>query len=443
MKLLPKLFNKVISKGRLTMIGPDGSTYVAGPGSSTGSSASGGPDVTIRILDKSLDWKIPLDPELRAAEAFMDGTLQIENGDIHDLLTLIFANKRQFDMSAGQIARNGIARKFRRFMQHNPIARASANAKAHYDIGNDLFRLFLDRDMQYSCAYFPDGDESLDEAQTKKKRHIAAKLALEPGQTVLDIGCGWGGMALYLASVADVKVVGVTLAEEQLRVAQARAQAAGLADKVEFRLQDYRAVPDTFDRIVSVGMLEHVGVSHLRAYFLAVRDKLAPNGAALIHSISTKAPPGITSGFLRKYIFPGGYAPSLSETFADIERSGLWVTDTEIWRVHYARTLEEWRARFNAARAAGLLAKKYDERFQRMWEFYLSACQCVFDYGSSHVFQIQLARERDGVPLHRDYIGEREREYAAREPQFLENLWNSADEAIGPPPHHLQEQALT
>ncbi len=320
MKLLPKLFGKIVRNGQLTLIGPDGDRHIAGSG--------GAPSVTIRITDKSLDWKIPLDPELRAAEAFMDGTLLIEDGDIHDLLTLIFANKRQFDMSAGQIFRNGIARKLRRFMQHNPIARARANAKAHYDIGNDLFRLFLDRDMQYSCAYFPDGGESLDEAQTKKKRHIAAKLALQPGQTVLDIGCGWGGMALYLASIEDVKVVGVTLAEEQLDVARKRAHAAGLSDRVEFRLQDYRAVTDSFDRIVSVGMLEHVGVRHLREYFLNVRDRLAPNGVALIHSISTKAPPGITSSFLRKYIFPGGYAPSLSETFADIERSGLWATDT-------------------------------------------------------------------------------------------------------------------
>lgn len=406
----------------MTLIGPDGTQYQAGPGD--------GPEVTLRVLDKSLDWKIALNPELRAAEALMDGGLKIENGTIHDLMLLIFANKRQFDMSGGQIFWNGMARKLRRFMQHNPIARASANAKAHYDIGNDLFRLFLDRDMQYSCAYFPDGNETLDAAQTKKKRHIAAKLALEPGHTVLDIGCGWGGMALYLTSVADVKVVGVTLAEEQLRIAQARAQAAGLADRVEFRLCDYRTVTEKFDRIVSVGMLEHVGVSHLREYFLTVRDRLDANGVALIHSISTKAPPGITSSFLRKYIFPGGYSPSLSETFADIEKSGLWATDIEIWRMHYARTLEEWRRRFIVARDNGTLPPPYDERFQTMWEFYLSACECVFDYGSSHVFQIQLARERDGVPLHRDYIGECEARFAAREPEFMERLWASTEAAF-------------
>jgi cyclopropane-fatty-acyl-phospholipid synthase len=312
-------------------------------------------------------------------------------------------------------------------MQHNPVARARANARTHYDIGNDLFRLFLDRDLQYSCAFFPDGDETLDEAQTKKKRHIAAKLYLKPGQTVLDIGCGWGGLALYLAAAADVRVVGVTLSEEQHRCAQARAQAAGLADRVEFRLQDYRSVTGAFDRVVSVGMLEHVGTPHLAEYFLRVRDLLNANGVALIHSISTKSPPGITSAFLRKYIFPGGYSPSLSETFANIEKTGLWATDVEIWRVHYARTLEEWRRRFLAARDAGALPSAYDARFQRMWEFYLSACQCVFDYGSSHVFQIQLARERDGVPLHRDYIAQMEHVFAAREPDFMERLLTSAE----------------
>jgi len=422
MRLLPRLFSKIVHTGRITLIGPDGSRHEAGPG--------GEPHVTVRIHDASLDWKIPLNPEVRAAEAYMDGALEIENGDIHDLITLVFANKRQFDMSAGQIFRNGLARRLRRFMQHNPIARARANARAHYDIGNDLFRLFLDRDLQYSCAYFPRGEESLDEAQTAKKRRIAAKLALQPGQRVLDIGCGWGGLALYLAAIADVHVTGVTLAQEQLRVARARAQAAGLADRVDFQLVDFRDVSGTFDRVVSVGMLEHVGVTSLGAYFLSVRDRLAPDGVALIHSISTKAPPGVTSGFLRKYIFPGGYAPSLSEAFAAIERSGLWALDTEIWRVHYARTLAEWRRRFNAARAQGLLPAAYDARFQRMWEFYLSACECAFAHGSSHVFQIQLGRERDAVPLHRAYIAEAEARYGAREPEVMENLWRSAETAL-------------
>ena len=421
MRLLPRLFRKIIKRGRLNMIGPDGTRYQAGPGD--------GPEVTIRILDHRLDWKIAFDPELRAAEAYMDGALQVEGGDIHDLITLIFRNKREFDMQPGQIFWNGVARALRRGMQHNPISRALANTRAHYDIGNDLFSLFLDKDLQYSCGYFPSGDETLEDAQTKKKRRIAAKLFLQPGQSVLDIGCGWGGFALYLASVADVRVVGITLSEEQHRVAQARARAAGLADRVEFRLADYRAISEKFDRIVSVGMLEHVGVTHLREYFLRVRNMLSANGVALVHSISTKSPPGITSGFLRKYIFPGGYAPSLSETFAAIERTGLWATDVEIWRVHYARTLEEWRRRFIDARDAGKLPPAYDERFQRMWEFYLSACQCVFEYGSSHVFQIQLARQRDGVPLHRGYIAEAEQDYSSTDADIVARLWESAAQA--------------
>ena len=251
MRLLPILFRKIVRKGRLTIIGPDGSQHQAGPGD--------GPEVTIRILDPKLDWQIPLNPELRAAEAYIDGTLLVEHGTIHDLLVLIFGNKRQFDMQPGQIFWNGVARRLRRAMQHNPIARARANVRAHYDIGNDLFRLFLDKDLQYSCAYFPDGNETLDEAQTKKKRHIAAKLSLTPGQSVLDIGCGWGGLALYLAAVADVRVVGVTFGRAASVCAGARSgRRPGGQGRI--RLTDYRAVTEKFDRIVSVGMLEHVGV---------------------------------------------------------------------------------------------------------------------------------------------------------------------------------------
>ena len=278
---------------------------------------------------------------------------------------------------------------------------------------SERIRLWLDEDLQYSCAYFETGTETLEQAQTAKKRHIASKLALEPGQTVLDIGCGWGGMALYLASVADVKVVGVTLAEEQLKVARERAQAMGLADRVEFRLQDYRDVPEVFDRVVSVGMLEHVGVGHLTEYFLNVRNRLAPDGVALVHSISSKAPPGITGPFLRKYIFPGGYSPSLSEAFAAVERSGLWTLDTEIWRVHYAHTLAAWRERFLAEREQ--VVAMYDERFASMWEIYLSACENAFAYGSSCVFQMQLGRNRDAVPLSRGYMATAEAALAEAE----------------------------
>ncbi len=412
MRFLPKLFAKAIRKGRLTLKGPDGYECSFGDGD--------GPTATIRIDDPSLDWKIFLNPELKAAEAYMDGGLVVEDGGAWDLLSVFFVNKRSFDMSPTQIFWNSLARRLRRFMQHNPIAQARSNVAHHYDLGNAFYRMWLDWDMQYSCGYFPDGDEALAEAQTLKKRHICAKLGLEPGQKVLDIGCGWGGMGLYLAAVADVDVVGVTLSTEQHAIANARAAAAGLADRCRFELKDYRHVDETFDRIVSVGMLEHVGVGHLGEYFLKVRDCLKPDGVALIHTISTKAPPGITGPFLRKYIFPGGYAPSLSELALSVERSGLWITDCEVWRVHYADTLRIWRDRFEGRRAE--VEAMYDERFARMWEFYLAASEGAFRYGSSNVIQVQLGRERDAMPLHRDYVAAAAAELAAREATELPQL---------------------
>jgi cyclopropane-fatty-acyl-phospholipid synthase len=410
MRWLPKIFKRTIRVGRLALVGPDGAVLRFG-------GEHDGPEVRLRLVDPELDWKIFLNPELKAAEGIMNGGLVVEHGSIHDVISLFFLNKRNFDMTPKQIFWNGLQRRLRRFVQHNTPGSARKNVVHHYDLGNDFYRLWLDEDLQYSCGYFPTGGETLDEAQLAKKRHIAAKLALEPGQSVLDIGCGWGGMALYLASVADVRVTGVTLSTEQLEVARARAKAAGLDGRVEFRLQDYRDVPETFDRVVSVGMLEHVGVKFLEPYFLTVRDRLAPEGVALIHSITSKAPPGITGPFLRKYIFPGGYAPSLSEGFAAIERSGLWTLDCEVWRVHYAETLRHWRERFMAERPA--VVAMYDERFARMWELYLSASECAFRYGSSCVAQWQLGRARDAVPFHRDYIGETEKNLAAAETAAL------------------------
>lgn len=416
MRFLPKIFRAAVKTGHLELRGPDGFVETFGDGNP--------PRVAVRITDPALDWKIFLNPELKAAEAYMDGGLVIEEGGIHDFISLFFHNKKHFDLTPNQIFWRGLARRLRRTMQHNPIARARANAAHHYDMGNAFYRMWLDTDMQYSCGYWEDGADTLETAQTAKKRHIAAKLALEPGQRVLDIGCGWGGMALYLASVADVHVTGVTLAEEQLAVARRRAEILGLSDRVEFRLQDYREVPETFDRVVSVGMLEHVGVGHLSEYFLNVRDRLGPEGVALIHSISSKAPPGVTGPFIRKYIFPGGYAPSLSETFEAVEKSGLWTLDCEIWRVHYAKTLEAWRERFAAVRPE--VVALYDARFARMWELYLSSCECVFSHGSSTVFQIQLGRERDSVPLTRDYLEPAKALLAEKEPAVLPAVIASA-----------------
>jgi len=422
MRLLPKLLRKTIKVGRLEMLGPKGFREVVG-------GTEPGVDVTIRITDPSLDWKISLNPELKFAEAYMDGGLVIERGTIHDLTVLFFQNKRHFDLTPTQIFWRGLARRGKRLMQHNPVARARANAHHHYDLGNDFYRLWLDPDMNYSCAYWEDGVNDLGAAQTAKKRHIAAKMNLRPGQRVLDIGCGWGGMALYLALVADVHVTGITLAEEQLKVARRRAEILGLKDRVSFRLQDYREVTEKFDRIVSVGMAEHVGATHLTEYFLAVRDRLGPDGVALIHAITSKAPPGVTGPFIRKYIFPGGYSPSLSETFEAIEKSGLWTLDCEIWRVHYAQTLAAWREAFNARRDT--VVAMYDERFARMWELYLASCECVFSHGASCVFQIQLGRERDGVPLTRDYIAPAKAALAEREGGVVGDLDASAAAAMG------------
>ena len=410
MFLLPKVLSKAIRKGRLTLIAPDGGQHVFG-------GAEPGPEVTIKVHDPSFDWKIALNPELRAAEAYMDGILTVEDGPeggtAWDLLEIFFINKREFDLSPGQIAMKKREKAIRRFLQHNPLTRSRENVAHHYDLGNAFYRKWLDGDMQYSCAYYPNGDESLEEAQLLKKRHLVAKLNVRPEHEVLDIGCGWGGLGLYIAAVTGARVTGVTLSEEQLAIARARAEAAGLADRCTFELIDYREVEGRFDRIISVGMLEHVGINHLQEYFIKVRDRLKPEGLAMIHSISTKAPPGITGPFLRKYIFPGGYAPSGSEAMLSIERSGLWMLDAEVWRVHYADTLREWRMRFMDVREE--VVGDYDMRFARMWEFYLGACEGAFRYGASNVMQWLLARERDAAPLHRDWIGEEEARLARLE----------------------------
>lgn len=421
MRLLDGLLRRAVRAGRLTVTGADGQVRRFG-------GEAPGPEVAIRFTAPAVEWRIVANPELAAAEAYMDGTLVVDEGSIHGLMELFFRNKRQFDLSPGQIFWRGMQRRLRRFHQHNALARARANVRSHYDIGEEVYRLFLDRDMQYSCAYFPDGDETLEQAQRKKKRHIAAKLMLRDGQRVFDIGCGWGGLALYLAHAADVEVLGVTLSERQLAVARRRAEALGVSDRVRFELMDYREVGGTFDRVVSVGMLEHVGVQFLGRYFLGVRDRLAPEGVALIHSISTKAPPGITSAFLRRYIFPGGYAPSLSEAVAAVELTGLWVLDCEIWRSHYGHTLAEWRRRFEANRERA--AEVMDERFCRMWELYLSVCQCAFLQGPSNVFQLQLGRQREAVPVARDYLAAEAARLEAAEAEWAERVEASAWQAL-------------
>jgi cyclopropane-fatty-acyl-phospholipid synthase len=296
----------------------------------------------------------------------------------------------------------------RALSQFNPAGRARKNVAHHYDLSGKLYDLFLDSDRQYSCAYFAEPKISLEAAQLAKKRHIAAKLNLErPGLKVLDVGSGWGGLALDLARDSKADVLGITLSTEQLTMANTRAQSAGLSERCRFELKDYRAVKGEFDRIVSVGMFEHVGVNYYDAFFAKIAELLKPDGAALLHTIGRTDTPGATNPWIAKYIFPGGYTPSLSEVTAAIERHGLYITDVEVLRLHYAETLKEWRLRFwrNRAKAATL----YDERFCRMWEFYLAGAEMAFRYDHLVVFQIQLAKQVDALPVTRDYMLESER----------------------------------
>lgn len=405
MRLLPMLLRRVIRAGTLTLIDPDGASHVF-------SGESPGPSVTIKINDPTLDRKLMLNPELRFAEAYMDGGLDIAPEDLREVLRLFKLNQQHLKRAPSQSVFRGLAKVVKRMVRNNPI-RSRSNVKAHYDIGNDLYRLFLDEDLQYTCAYFPRGDETLEEAQLAKKRHIAAKLMLRPGQRVLEFGCGWGGMALYLAQVADVEVLAVTLSEEQVSLANERAKMLGLSDRVRFELKDYRAVEGQFDRVFSVGILEHIGAPNLPVYFDTVRDRLAPGGVSVAHSIVRMNPPGLTSPFTAKYIFPGGYIPALSETTAALERSKLWLLDCEILRKHYAFTLRDWADRFAANRDAA--KEMYDERFCRMWELYLLGAESAFLDGRMANMHLQMAHERDAVPLSRDYIAEETERLIKRE----------------------------
>ncbi len=343
----------------------------------------------------------------------MDGTLTVEGGTVYDFLDLIGLN-----LSGGRI--NAWDKWFmryemlwRRFQQANPLGKVQKHVAHHYDLSGELYDLFLDADRQYSCAYFPTAGVSLDEAQEAKKRHIAAKLCLEPGQKVLDIGSGWGGMALYLARNADVVVTGVTLSTEQHKLSRKRAQEAGLADRVGFHLRDYREETGTYDRIVSVGMFEHVGVPHYGEFFEKVFELLRDDGVALLHTIADHGMPSSCNPWIHKYIFPGGYCPSLSEILPAIERAGLWVTDIEILRLHYAETLRRWRERFIANRHRAIVL--YDERFCRMWEFYLAGVEIGFRRMGMMVAQIQLTKAVDAVPLTRDYMARWEQAHAPAE----------------------------
>jgi cyclopropane-fatty-acyl-phospholipid synthase len=399
--LFARFARTVVQAGRLTIIDAYGRRHVVG--------GSDGPAATIRLHDRTLHRRLAINPYLYVGEAYMDGTLTIEQGSLHDLLSICAINlNRAFDQPFKRVV-NAAARVLRHLHQHNPARLARAHVAHHYDLSGRLYDLFLDSDRQYSCGYFTHRHHDLEQAQLDKKRHLAAKLRLAPGQRVLDIGSGWGGLALYLAENCGCEAVGITLSEEQLKASRLRAERAGLADRVRFELRDYREQTGRFDRIVSVGMFEHVGLKHYPEFFTKIRELLTDDGIALLHSIGRMDGPGATNEWIRKYIFPGGYAPAISEVLPVVERLKLWVTDIEVLRLHYAETLRCWYERFQANRAE--IARLYDERFCRMWEFYLAGSEMAFRSMGHMVFQMQIAKRQDAVPLTRDYVTDWEREH--------------------------------
>ena len=421
MRLISQLFKRAVVVGRLEVKGPNGLYEVYG-------GTVAGPEVTIRFSETASDFQLALKRDLWMAESYMDGDLIIEKGSVYDFLSLLLNKGRQVPSGAKLPLWRKAMQRYLKIMRLLPSFQSSPDDLQDYMKGQPFFKQFLGSGMHFSCAYWDEDVETLEEAQVAKLRHIATKLALKPDQTVLDIGCGWGGMALYLASIADVKVTGVTLSPEQSAVAQKRAEMLGLQDRVEFRLQDYRGVSERFDRIVSVAMLEHVGRKNLDAYFSKVRDCLNPDGVALVHSITSKAPPAPSGRFIKKYIDADGCAPSLSETFNAVEKTGLWTLDCEIWRLHYAKTLQEWRERFEDCRDN--ISQEHGERCARMWEYYLALCECAFEFGQSGVFQIQLGSERDVVPITRDYISQTTALYRERELDKIEAINASLQAAV-------------
>jgi len=409
-RLLQFLLRTFLRKGTFKLTTSRGTRFTFGDGS--------GKPVAVRFTSRAAEWGILTDPELKLGEAYMDGTFVVEEGTIADVLALALGQNSELP----QWARPQWMLRYigRRLAQFNPRKRARRNVAHHYDLDSRLYSLFLDADRQYSCAYFETPDASLDDAQLAKKRHLAAKLLLGRGQRVLDIGCGWGGLGLYLAELTGADVTGITLSQEQHAIANARAAERGLAERARFDLQDYRDVEGPFDRIVSVGMFEHVGVGHYDTFFKKCAELLADDGVMVLHSISRSEGPGVTNPWIAKYIFPGGYIPALSEVLPHIERAGLLVTDIEILRLHYAETLKAWRERFLAHREE--VERIYDRRFVRMWEFYLAASEMSFREQNMMNFQIQITKKQGVVPMTRDYIGREEQRLRAAEGKTMPPL---------------------
>lgn len=398
--VLHTFLDRLVRKGTLEVETNSGSRFTVGDGS--------GERIAVRLADSAAVRQLVFRPELALGELYMDGRLVVTQGSVYDLIVLLAGNLWARSTSGIALAYNKVRMALRPLHQRNTAQRAKRNVAHHYDLDVRLYRLFLDSDMQYSCAYFEHPGQRLEEAQLAKKRHIAAKLLVEPGHRVLDIGSGWGGLALYLAERCGAQVTGITLSQPQFEYARRRAKERGLKSSVDFEGLDYRAIDGSFDRIVSVGMFEHVGINYYHAFFAKAAELLAEDGVMLLHTIGRADGPNTTNPWIAKYIFPGGHAPALSEMLPAIERHGLIVTDVEILRLHYAETLKAWRERFLARRDEA--EALYNERFCRMWEMYLAMVECGFRHGGLTVFQIQLAKRLEGVPLTRDYIGAREKQ---------------------------------
>lgn len=403
---LHALLDRIIKTGDLVVTSPTGRhTYGDGSGTKVG----------LSFTDDAAMEEIARDPALKLAEVYMEGRMSVDPGNIYDFLALVKSNTTSEALTFGMIWRGMTRILAARIKMHLPVNHNKSNVAHHYDLSAKLFDLFLDEDWQYSCAYFNPPGIGLDEAQVAKKRHIAAKLMAEPGHRILEIGSGWGGMAMYIAESSGAEVTGITLSEEQLRVSRERALKRGLANNIRFELQDYRYLPPTkkYDRIVSVGMFEHVGPTHYLEYFTKAREVLDDNGVMLMHSIGQPTPALATNPFIEKYIFPGGYIPSLAEVLPAIQKSGLLVRDIEILPMHYAYTLRHWRERFVARKQEAVAL--YDERFFRMWEFYLAGSEMAFSHENFYIFQIQLSKRMDAVPDNRDYIAQNEAKLMAFE----------------------------
>jgi len=398
-RLLHAVLSRLIREGTLQVTTAGGATFTVGDGSGT--------PLAVRFTTLAAQLSVLLDPDLKLGEAFTDGTFVVDEGSIVDFLALAMSQDRS--AVAPRWMRPFWVLRYlqRRLQQRNDRDQSLRNVAHHYDLDDRFYSLFLDADRQYSCAYFETRDQSLDDAQSAKKRHLAAKLLMRPEKTVLEIGCGWGGLALYLAEMYSARVTGVTLSQEQLASAKRRAAEVSLAERIDFRFHDYRDLGNRFDRIVSVGMFEHVGVGFYDTFFNKCAQLLADDGVLLLHSIGRSEGPGITNPWIAKYIFPGGYIPALSEVLPAIERAGLLVTDIEVLRLHYAETLKAWRERFIARRDEA--EQLYDKRFARMWEFYLATSETAFRQQTMMVFQIQITKLQGVVPVTRDYIVREER----------------------------------